>query len=129
MTVGRQMISNDCPRYRPDHNGECLNCDEWADAHSQAALKDLALVTNDDLLSEAQYRLRDGHNDHLSAAIAKARNCLNTPIRMDCSCGCILNIYCGPGSQPEFDAMCWSPGRAPGKTLRCDLSRLTFIVQ
>ena len=22
-----------CPEYRPDHNGECLNCDEWADAH------------------------------------------------------------------------------------------------
>jgi hypothetical protein len=24
---------NGCGEYRPDHNGECLNCDEWADAH------------------------------------------------------------------------------------------------
>lgn len=23
-----------CPAYRPDHNGECLNCDEPADAHT-----------------------------------------------------------------------------------------------
>ncbi len=22
-----------CDNYRPDHNGECLNCDEPADAH------------------------------------------------------------------------------------------------
>jgi hypothetical protein len=22
-----------CNDYRPDHNGECLNCDEWADEH------------------------------------------------------------------------------------------------
>lgn len=22
-----------CRDFRPDHNGECLNCDEWADAH------------------------------------------------------------------------------------------------
>lgn len=22
-----------CRDYRPDHNGECLNCDDWADAH------------------------------------------------------------------------------------------------
>lgn len=21
------------PTYRPDHNGECLHCDEWLDAH------------------------------------------------------------------------------------------------
>lgn len=23
-----------CNDFRPDRNGECLNCDEWADAHS-----------------------------------------------------------------------------------------------
>jgi hypothetical protein len=28
----------DCPVFRPDHNGECLNCDEWADAHTPEAL-------------------------------------------------------------------------------------------
>jgi len=22
-----------CHDFKPDHNGECLNCDEWADAH------------------------------------------------------------------------------------------------
>lgn len=29
------MISDPpkCKEYRPDHNGECLNCDEAADAH------------------------------------------------------------------------------------------------
>lgn len=26
-----------CPVFRPDHNGECLNCDEWADAHTPDA--------------------------------------------------------------------------------------------
>lgn len=25
-----------CTTYRPDHNGECLNCDEWYDAHVEA---------------------------------------------------------------------------------------------
>ena len=28
---GKEHIS--CPEFRPDHNGECLNCDDWADAH------------------------------------------------------------------------------------------------
>lgn len=27
-----------CPEFRPDHNGECLNCDEWMDAHSAEAI-------------------------------------------------------------------------------------------
>ena len=22
-----------CDRFEPDHNGECVNCDEWAGAH------------------------------------------------------------------------------------------------
>jgi len=26
-----------CHNYRPDHNGECLNCDEGADAHPRDA--------------------------------------------------------------------------------------------
>lgn len=25
-----------CPEFRPDHNGECLNCDAWYDAHDAA---------------------------------------------------------------------------------------------
>ena len=25
--------TGECAAFRPDHNGECLNCDEWADAH------------------------------------------------------------------------------------------------
>jgi len=28
-----------CPVYRPDHNGECLACDEGADAHSPEAIR------------------------------------------------------------------------------------------
>lgn len=27
-----------CPLYQPDHNGECVDCDEWADAHTPEAL-------------------------------------------------------------------------------------------
>ena len=27
-----------CPVYRPDHNGECLNCDDWYDAHTSEAI-------------------------------------------------------------------------------------------
>jgi hypothetical protein len=27
-----------CRLYRPDHNSECLTCDEWADAHTPEAL-------------------------------------------------------------------------------------------
>ena len=30
---------SDCPVFRPDHNGECVNCDEWGDAHTPAALE------------------------------------------------------------------------------------------
>ena len=29
---------NDCPVFRPDHNGECLGCDEWADEHTPEAM-------------------------------------------------------------------------------------------
>lgn len=28
-----------CAVFRPDHNGECLNCDDWIDAHSAEAIK------------------------------------------------------------------------------------------
>lgn len=31
--------------FRPDHNGECLTCDEWADTHSAIALLRGRLVT------------------------------------------------------------------------------------
>lgn len=27
-----------CPVFRPDHNGECLACDEWMDAHTPEAI-------------------------------------------------------------------------------------------
>lgn len=27
-----------CPIFRPDHNGECLLCDEWLDAHTPEAI-------------------------------------------------------------------------------------------
>jgi len=27
-----------CAVFRPDHNGECLNCDDWIDAHTPAAI-------------------------------------------------------------------------------------------
>jgi ribosomal protein S27AE len=27
-----------CPVFRPDHNGKCLNCDEWMDAHDADAI-------------------------------------------------------------------------------------------
>lgn len=30
-----------CLDYRPDHNGECLNCDEWADQHPIIRLEGL----------------------------------------------------------------------------------------
>jgi len=30
--------ANPCPMFRPDHNGECLNCDEWALSHSAEAI-------------------------------------------------------------------------------------------
>jgi hypothetical protein len=32
--TGRPFV---CPAYRPDHHGECLTCDEPADAHTYAA--------------------------------------------------------------------------------------------
>jgi hypothetical protein len=28
----------DCPVFRPDHNGECLNCDERIEAHTPEAI-------------------------------------------------------------------------------------------
>lgn len=33
-----------CRDFRPDHNGECLNCDEWFDAHVEADVMDVFLV-------------------------------------------------------------------------------------
>jgi hypothetical protein len=27
-----------CPVFRPDHNGECLLCDEWMDEHTPEAI-------------------------------------------------------------------------------------------
>jgi hypothetical protein len=33
-----------CHDFRPDHNGECLNCDEWADAHDDPPLSELGLA-------------------------------------------------------------------------------------
>jgi hypothetical protein len=38
--------------------------------------------TLDELLSEAQLKLRDGHNDHLARAIARARNLLTSYQRL-----------------------------------------------
>lgn len=32
------MHARDCPVFRPDHNGECLNCDEWMDEHTPEAI-------------------------------------------------------------------------------------------
>ena len=31
----RAMLDESCSAYRPDHNGECLNCDEPYDAHQR----------------------------------------------------------------------------------------------
>jgi len=36
-----QPAGSACPAYRPDHNGECLTCDEPADQHPNAQ-RDLA---------------------------------------------------------------------------------------
>jgi hypothetical protein len=33
-----EPLAGPCPVYRPDHNGECLLCDEWADAHTPEAI-------------------------------------------------------------------------------------------
>jgi hypothetical protein len=32
------LLKDGCPCFKPDHNGECQLCDEWADAHSPAAI-------------------------------------------------------------------------------------------
>jgi hypothetical protein len=75
-----------CPEYRPDHNGECLTCDEPAFAHDLAALRpeyyaDRLLAERqrlDAVLSDTQRYLRDGHTDHerMCDAVAEARNLL-----------------------------------------------------
>jgi len=28
----------DCPVFQPDHNGECLNCDNWSAEHTPEAI-------------------------------------------------------------------------------------------
>ena len=35
------MSDDDCKCYRPDHNGECLNCDEPLDGHASWLLAQL----------------------------------------------------------------------------------------
>lgn len=46
-----------CTDYRPDHNGECLNCDEWADAHTPVAL----------LLGEIRHQYERRQRDYAEA--------------------------------------------------------------
>jgi hypothetical protein len=35
---GERDQPGDCHEYRPDHNGECLTCDEGIDAHTPEAM-------------------------------------------------------------------------------------------
>lgn len=39
--VRQDVYAKWCHQYRPDHNGECLNCDEWADAHDGSVMQSL----------------------------------------------------------------------------------------
>jgi hypothetical protein len=48
-----------CLEFRPDHNGECLNCDEWADAHELAETVTRAIA-------QLIYERRVGADWHLS---------------------------------------------------------------
>jgi len=51
-----------CDNYRPDHNGECLNCDEDESAHDLPALSDAVvdafLKTQPDADPEVVARVR-----------------------------------------------------------------------
>lgn len=63
-----QAPATPCTDFKPDHNGECLNCDEWADAHDLPPLTDAVidafLATQIDMADPARVeriraRLRD----------------------------------------------------------------------
>jgi hypothetical protein len=94
-----------CTEYRPDHNGECLNCDEWLDAHSldvqlavanrvlalyqeQAkkwnAEADKYLAQRDELQAE-NARLRQDVQDatRLYAALGTCDRCEKSPLDAD----------------------------------------------
>lgn len=34
----RSALTPTCTDFKPDHNGECLNCDDWADAHEPSTV-------------------------------------------------------------------------------------------
>lgn len=54
-----------CYHYRPDHNGECLNCDEWADAHPPLICGTChqPIADGDDAWSWMDGRRRDPEHD------------------------------------------------------------------
>jgi len=59
-----------CTEFRPDHNGECLNCDEWADAHDGVTMKDFTVeqsagVIQDVAILNAAYRASLIDAEHL----------------------------------------------------------------
>lgn len=62
-------------------------------------------MTRDERLSEAQRILRDGYHDDLSRAVAEARDLLNTPIRVDLSCGCTVRFHAegAPTREQRFE--------------------------
>jgi len=46
-----------CDNFRPDHNGECLNCDEWADAHKPLKRGDFVIIKAHGAQKEAMVSL------------------------------------------------------------------------
>ena len=49
----------DCPEFRPDHNGECLNCDERIEDHCELFLKHIdALRADNELLADTMMGLK-----------------------------------------------------------------------
>lgn len=81
-----------CTRYEPDRNGECIHCDEPADAHEGEALRDLPLPP---AMTDREAEV------HRVAAEHAARHARGIQRRAEHVCGALLRWVVRELQDPE----------------------------
>ena len=75
-----------CPIFRPDHNGECLLCDEWADAHTPEA------VALGERLAESDVGMVARLREELVKANLKVESCREAATDMATKLQLLINV-------------------------------------
>lgn len=71
-----------CLGYRPDHNGECLNCDEPFEAHTAVTLAQTFVQHLRDALSAEDYREMRRRNRNAAPGICHSHDFLDANVVM-----------------------------------------------